>query len=130
MAILNNISTKQKVLEILSVNPDISYSVVSDKVGVTRERVRQIARKNGYPPRQNISKPKVCVICGKNFYTRNLYCSTVCRYKATRAMRMVINCHLCGKSIERTPAKLRSKNGTYFCNRECYIRWMRERCDL
>lgn len=127
MIIVNNVSVKQRVLDILSKDPAISYSIIGRKLGVSREWVRQIAQKSGYPLRKNIPKSRECPFCGNSFYNRNLYCSPVCRYKAVRTMRIVVICHQCGKSIERTPAKLRSENGRYFCNRECYIRWMRER---
>jgi len=114
-------SIELKVLEILAENPTLPYSTIGEAVGVTRERVRQIAQRNGYPPRISIPK-KICHVCGKTYYTRNLYCSSICRYK-TKQKRIVMNCHQCGKSIERTPGNMRSKSGRYFCDRVCYTKW-------
>ena len=116
-------SVSPKVLKILREKPTLPYSIIANDLGVTRERVRQIAKENGYPPRQNILKPKICHICGESFHihTRNLYCSPICRHKA-RYTRIAVNCHQCGEQIERTPGNMRSKSGKYFCNRVCFGR--------
>jgi len=111
-----------KVLEILEENPSIPYSTIGDMVGVTRERVRQIAQKNGYPPRNGALKLKPCPICGKDFSTRNLYCSLACSHNAMRN-RIVVNCHQCGETFERRPGAMRSKSGKYFCSRVCFGKW-------
>ncbi|MFC2018185.1 hypothetical protein ACFLTQ_02660 [Chloroflexota bacterium] len=118
MTTISLIGVEPKVLEILSGNPALPYSRIAGEVGVTRERVRQIARRNGYPPRHGILKAKVCPVCGDTFHTRNLYCSRNCVYKA-RQKRIIINCHRCGKTIEKTPGNMRSKSGRYFCDRLC-----------
>lgn len=115
----HTVSVKAKVLEVLSGNPALSYSIIARNVGVTRERVRQIARQNGYPPRTGILKLKRCPVCGKVSNIRNLYCSTACSYKAIRK-RVVVDCYQCGKSIERTPSNMRTKSGKNFCSRACY----------
>ncbi len=117
-------SVKSKVLEILAGDPSLPYSTIGGVVGVTRERVRQIARSNGYPSRQGIarSKPKICPRCGKTFNTNNEYCSTDCGYKARRK-RIIVICRQCGSTLERTPGTMRNNSGNYFCNRECYWRW-------
>lgn len=125
MTMLDAIGVKSKVLEMLEENPSIPYSIIGDRVGVTRERVRQIAQRNGYPPRTGVLKLKTCPVCGKTFSTRNLYCSPVCGYKARRK-RVAVNCHQCGKRIERTPGNMRSKSGKYFCNRVCFGKWTGE----
>lgn len=118
-----------KVLEILGENPALAYSVIADEIGVTRERVRQIAQLNGYPPRKGILKPKICPVCKKPFYKRrSIFCSYTCKYKASHT-RIVVNCHYCGKPIERTPGTMRNRSGRYFCNRVCYnySRWRVEK---
>lgn len=125
MTMLNTVGVKSKVLEILEENPSIPYSIIGDRVGVTRERVRQIAQKNGYPPRTGVLKLKTCPVCGKTFNTRNLYCSPECGYEARRK-RVAVNCHQCGKPIERTPGNMRSRSGKYFCNRVCFGKWTGE----
>ena len=122
MTTANTIGVEPKVLEILAENPTLPYSTIGDAVGVTRERVRQIAQRNGYPPRSGILRQKLCPVCGETFYTRNLYCSSNCRYKARRK-RIVVNCYQCGKPIERTLGNMRSKSGKYFCNRVCFGKW-------
>ncbi|MFC1925788.1 hypothetical protein ACFLW2_03720 [Chloroflexota bacterium] len=122
MTTLDTIGVEPKVLEILGEDPTLPYSMIGDQVGVTRERVRQIAQRNGYPPRKGILRLKTCPVCGKTFNTKNLYCSPACGNQARRK-RIVINCHQCGKPIERTPGNMRSKNGRYFCNRVCFGRW-------
>ncbi len=122
MTTLDTIGVEPKVLEILEENPALPYSIIGNEVGVTRERVRQIAQRNGYPPRNGILKQKICPVCGSAFYTRNIYCSPVCGCRA-RQKRVVVSCHQCGKPIERTPGTMRSKSGKYFCNRVCFGKW-------
>ena len=119
---LDAVGVMPRVLEILGGNPTISYSIIAGEVGVTRERVRQIAQRSGYPSRKGIIKPKICPFCGETFYKRNrIFCSPACAYKA-RHKRIVVNCHQCGKTIERKPGTMRNKNGRYYCNRECFER--------
>jgi hypothetical protein len=127
MTTLDITGVRPKVLEILRARPNLSYSRIADEVGVTRERVRQIAHKNGYPPRQGNLTPKICPLCGDIYYSRRLYCSDICAHKARRKIIVVI-CHHCGKSMERAPATLRRNgNGRYFCSRLCfYARWNKE----
>lgn len=115
--------TRTKVLKVLKGNPALSYSIIANEFGVSRERIRQIARQNGYPPRRGVLKPKICPFCGKTYYTNKQYCSRPCVYNS-RKKRIPVNCHQCGKTIERTPGNLRSKNGRYFCNRTCFMRWI------
>lgn len=123
MATSDTVSVTSKVLEILEGNPSLPYSTIGGVVGVTRERVRQIARKNGYPSRVGITKSKkICQICGETFYTKNIYCSADCGYKARRK-RIKLHCQQCGNTIERTPGNMRNKNRNYFCNRACYGKW-------
>lgn len=73
MTILIDPSIKHKILEILGENPTIPYSIIGRKVGVTRERVRQIARQNGYPPRRHQGKLnlKTCSTCSKTYVGGN-----------------------------------------------------------
>jgi hypothetical protein len=126
MAPSDTMSVTSKVLEILAGNPTLPYSTIGGVVGVTRERVRQIAQKNGYPTRVGTAKSKpekICQICGKAFYTKNLYCSADCGYKARRK-RIILICHQCGSTIERPPSIMRNKNGNFFFNRECYRKWI------
>jgi len=120
MTTLDVIGVGPKVLEILRERPTISYSIVAHEVGVTRERVRQIAQKNGYPSRQGILKPKICPVCGDIYYKRRVYCSRIC-FNKSRCKRIVVSCYNCGKAIERAPASLRRNgDGKYFCSRLCF----------
>jgi len=125
MTTLSDIGVRPRVLEILGGNPSVPYSIIADEVGVSRERVRQIARRNGYPPRSNTKKikTKLCPVCGRTYYTSKLHCSRACAGK-TRWKRITLNCHQCGKPIERTPGSMRNKSGKYFCNRKCFGRWV------
>lgn len=117
--VIDNVSTKPRILEILKDNPTVPYSTIANELGLSRERVRQIARSNGYPPRRGILNPRLCLFCGKLHYTKNQYCSHTCVYNS-RKKRVTFNCHQCGKIFERTPGNMRSKSGKYFCNRACY----------
>ena len=114
---------KPKVLEILGENPSLPYSIIAEELGVTRERVRQIARRNGYPSRKGVLRLKICPVCGDIYHTRRVYCSRTCAYKAKRR-RVIVSCHHCGKLVERIPGAVRNKSGKYYCSRACfYARW-------
>jgi len=122
MNMLNVMGVTPKVLKILEGNPTLHYSSIANEVGVTRERVRQIAQRNGYAPRKGILKLEMCPLCGKTFKKRNrIYCSSTCAYKA-RHRRTVVNCFRCGKPIERRSGTMRNKTGRYYCSRSCYER--------
>lgn len=123
MTTLNATCARPKVLELLGANPALPYSIIAEEVGVSRERVRQIARHSGYPPRYGIPRPQICPVCRETFYSRRLYCSSGCKHQVSRKA-IILSCHICGKPVVRTPGNLRSKSGKYFCNRECFKRWV------
>ena len=121
---------KPKVLELLGGNPALSYSTVANEVGVTRERVRQIAHQNGYPSRQGIVKTKVCPVCGGTFYNRkSTHCSPACGYVGKQKI-IILSCYQCGKPIERKPSTMRNGSGRYYCDRVCYERRRRKAVPL
>ena len=80
---------------------------IANKFGVSRERVRQIAKKDGYIPVNKAykeQKKKKCKICGKNFYASNkkqVCCSPEC-YKQYRDKKYWTTkpCKNCGKPIK------------------------------
>ena len=127
MKTLDATGVMPKVLEILGRNPTLPYSVIAIEVGVTRERVRQIAQRNGYPSRKGMLEPKICPLCGETFNGKKnrLFCSPACAYKS-RYKRKVINCYRCGKTIERRSSTMRNKTGRYYCSRACYERKVKE----
>jgi len=127
MTTLDITGVRPKVLEILRESPTLSYSSIANDVGVTRERVRQIAYKNGYPPRQGKLTPKICPVCAEIHYRKSVHCSSICAYKA-RLKRVIVHCYHCGEPIERVPGALRRNgNGKYFCSRLCfYAKWNKE----
>lgn len=63
MAISGVSSVGSKTSGVSDGNPELPYNTIAGRVGVTRERVRQIARKNGYPPRVGIAENKPEKIC-------------------------------------------------------------------
>jgi hypothetical protein len=62
------------------------------------------------------------VLCGNPFLTRadqpGRFCTRRYAYLARRTRR-ILTCCSCGTTIERPPARLRSKNHLYFCTRQC-----------
>ncbi len=70
----------------------------------------------------------VCKFCGNEFVRRlkpylgrppKLYCSIKCSGESKRN-RVTIACYVCNKEVERTKSKIdSSKNGVFFCGREC-----------
>ena len=95
------IGARFKISEMLISNPELPYSIIANEVGVTRERVRQIAKQYGFPqrkpkPKQTL-KQKLCPLCNQAFNTGNKYCSHDCAKNAIRT-RIVVICDQCGKS--------------------------------
>lgn len=99
-------------------------SEIAKEVGVTRERVRQIAKAEGYlMPHQVTNKHiSVCRICGKKFEGRTVakYCSTKC-YEIKKASYWTKKpCAQCGKIFTFRTSLTRIGREPQFCSKSCY----------
>lgn len=70
---------------------------------------------------------KVTCSCGNDFYAPKnqiekgaaKYCSRDCFNVAHKAKTVNVKCCWCNKEVIKSPGKLQSKHGKYFCNRKC-----------
>ncbi len=128
-------SVSASVIEIRKTNPCATLQTISDKVGVTSERVRQILKKNELPTRR-WRQTYLCIVCGKEIvvhYRKSYhspFCSNECNYEYHH---IILMCHKCGKSFSRRvsdflsyPSRSNSIKVYTFCSRECYHQWRRE----
>ena len=60
-------SVRDKVIELRKSMPCASNQTIADKVGVSRERVRQILKSSGLPTRKYYA---TCSECGKKIQSR------------------------------------------------------------
>jgi len=120
---------KKRVKNIRRNNPCATLQVIGDEVGLSRERVRQILKKEGLTTAHYIESPYkfFCPECGKP--TRWKFCNKQCRDKY---LYIPVTCDNCGKInyrlqstvLYRVKNKLNLYNGHYFCNKRCQGQWM------
>ena len=120
------LTSRQQIIQLRLENPRIRAIKLAELVGITRERVRQILKKEGlttkfeedYPVRP----PTFCLTCGNVTPTRGRkYCSKECYVRK----RVVISCAECGKRMEFRPSEHRARlrqttSGKLFCSRSCF----------
>ncbi len=103
-------------------NPCISASSIARRVGVSRERVRQILTDEGLSTRRYIQK-YVCAGCGK--ITNNTrFCSRKCRHEYYNPQ---VECYQCHKLFRRKASQLyspRQLHKYYFCSKHCQGVWL------
>lgn len=112
----------ESVLEMRTKNPCATLQTIGDKVGVSRERVRQILKRDGLKTKAT-SKRKVylCLNCGKELDgQRKKFCSRTCQYEYGHPLVECVECHKLFRV--RIAQLLRYERS--FCSRECHGRWM------
>ena len=124
--------SNNRVIELRKENPDMTLKAIGEKVGVTRERVRQILKReglptvstNGHTTSYRVPRGK-CVTCGNEIgldrHISAKYCSRECTQTKRQAISF-ITCYRCGKvkSRPKNEAKQRAKkNKPTYCSRSC-----------
>lgn len=130
-----NVLLRLLIWELHSQNASLTFNAIGGIVGVSRERVRQIALQQGW--RSPVSHARTveeywadprrkCPECGGPKEKRNKTCGCVGR------MVMVVDlvCQECGKAFEREWAQQRnlirhnpSHGAHVFCSRRCFGLW-------
>ncbi len=119
---------------ILQVNPTLTYAEIGRLLGVSRERIRQIAG-------QHRRTPKACKVCGRKIQVRHSgvtqtayrlrYCAdcwSQAMQKRREAHLVQCACEVCGKTFSRTEGTVRrmERRGhrVRWCSRRCQGRWL------
>lgn len=124
--ILSGYDTRQKVRELRSTNLCMNMSEIARKVGISRQRVYQILRKEGLPTKHY---PKIiqyeCAVCG--IISAHKFCSDKCKKKW---QQIPVICTRCGKLFIRNRHQFLTNyphfNNTLFCSRDCSSKWWAE----
>ena len=119
---------------ILQVNPSLTYAEIARLLGVSRERIRQVA---GGRRR----KPKFCKVCGKrirlrhNSITEKAYnlrycadCWADAKENRRKSRLVAFTCETCGETFSRkageVAGQLRKGLRVRWCSRQCHGRWL------
>ena len=54
-------STRNLIMDLLSVHPDMTYQEIGEVVGRSRQRVHQVARESGRPKKSRLQRPDITV---------------------------------------------------------------------
>jgi hypothetical protein len=122
---------------ILKVNPELTYAEIARLLGVSRERIRQVAGTRRRVPRS-------CKVCGRKIRVRHdgvtqtayelSYCAdcwTHARQRQLESRRIQYTCEVCGRTFSRTAGIVRrmDKRGhrIRWCSRRCQGKWLGSR---
>jgi len=125
--------TRKQVKALRSGNLSMRMSEIANKVGISRQRVYQILKKEGLPTRRKqgdiparyhiINYRYKCIVCGTAGTKQ--FCSDECKRKWTE---IPVICSRCGKLFVRKKRQLLSNyqrhNGLLFCGRKCASKWL------
>jgi predicted transcriptional regulator len=117
-------AVRELVIKEREASPCATLQQIADKLGVTKERVRQILVSESLPTTHWKLRNYLCNNCGRNFPAiyggRRIFCSPECQkayYEAT------LQCDECGKLFKLRYSELRKavKRGYqhFYCSRRC-----------
>jgi hypothetical protein len=110
------------ILTELVTHPYTNFAEIARTMDVSRERVRQIAKKNNFVSLYTLSRKTHSPICPqcKGSKSRKARLCQSCyfsqRRQDQRRSHHHVECSICGKPLVRTPSRFkRSKSGLFFC---------------
>ncbi|MBW2559827.1 MAG: hypothetical protein JRE40_03110 [Deltaproteobacteria bacterium] len=125
--------SERQVLNLIE--SQMSFAEIGRILGISRERVRFIARRAGSDARRasDLRRPEMtCAQCGKVFKASlseiergRRFCSRECYRKSMRepgTPRVELVCEFCGKTYTRIAYQLRGPSR--FCSKVCHGRWL------
>lgn len=129
-----NTLIKDSATRILQVNPFLSYAEIGRLLGVSRERIRQVA--NGH--RRN---SRSCNVCGKQirlfddgvtqtaYYQRYCYdCWLAEKERRRKAHRQDFTCEWCGAHFSRKAGTVKRQEELglkiRWCSKHCQGKWL------
>ena len=117
-------SRRDITLNLLSANPAMPYSEIGKQLGITKEGVRQILKREGrFVKRHGFIVTKACPVCGKTitgFKSQvRKTCSKECsRFRPETGKRVTLVCCICGKAFTRKLCEARAVK--HYCSWACY----------
>ena len=115
-------NTKDAIINLRKLNPYDTLQKIGDKVGTSREYVRQELKKANLPTIRKRDK-NVCKKCGGETNRRNIFCSAKCRKDDGTVLLSCTNCEVIF-SRSRTLINRTNKDPRYttklpFCSNKC-----------
>jgi predicted RNA-binding Zn-ribbon protein involved in translation (DUF1610 family) len=125
---------RESANRILEVNPTLTYAEIGRLLGVSRERIRQVAGRR----RRTIRECKACgrtIRVRKNGVTQTAYqlgycanCWALARQRRLESHRVRFACEVCGRAFFRTPSIVRRMEARghkiRWCSRQCQGKWL------
>ena len=127
-------TARKQVVSLKRSYPCYTLQAIGDKVGVSRERVRQILKSAG--EHTKAWRPKrLCANCGKKLIHRyhpandrkERFCSKECY---SQYHHITLECELCHKFFRRVISEIlhyddaSHRYNHTFCSRQCFGRWL------
>lgn len=110
----------EKIIELRRNNPCMTMQWIADRVGVSRERIRQVLSAAGLRTWSTcINIFFYCVHCGKP--SKREFCSRQCKKEHNRVS---VACFNCGTIINRKIVEI-TRSKRHFCTRGCFNDWRR-----
>lgn len=121
------LSTTERLRELAADMPHLNLSEAGRIIGITRERVRQVANREGLPFRRGVvGRPhSLCDVCGKTTGYPNIR-----RHRACASARswLTLRCPRCGRQFKRQRCQVnqalrdpRYKKAVSHCSRGCLL---------
>ena len=118
---------KRRVIQYRRKYPGMRASEIAKKVGISRERVRQILKAEGLPTTIENLPVNVCSVCAAKMVSRK---TTTCRDCIIKNAWVEVHCETCDtlKKVRKSTYKYRAKqdnhryNNKYYCGRECFYK--------
>ena len=129
---ISNKDKMEKLAKIRWTNPCATLQEMGDRLGVSRERIRQMLNRLELPTRHYSEKKMVgCLQCGSPIREGKEFCNLKCH---TAYNAIFVTCNQCGKLTRKTTARVISTEqrvkkgykGNYYCDRKCFGRWFGE----
>jgi hypothetical protein len=111
----------KKAIELRKATPCLTLQQIGDKLGVTRERVRQLLNKGEMPTKHYHYNSKLhCAKCGKKLFAPSK--SGLCQGCWASPLVPLI-CDQCGKLFYRRQLRIlnpRQPHTGFYCSKQCY----------
>lgn len=124
---------RDKLAKMRWMNPCATLQEMSDRFGVTRERIRQVLNEMELPTRHFSEKKMVgCLQCDNPIREGKEFCNRKCQNDYNT---ISISCSQCGKLMKRkacrtllTESRIKlGYKGNFFCSKRCQGLWLAEK---